>query len=231
MVDRITPQTTDDDRAELVRRFGIEDRWPVLCEPFTQWVLEENFGDGRPPLEDAGVKTRPRRRAVRADEAAPAQRRPPGAVLSGLPRRLPLGARGDCRPAVRAVPSRLHAQRSHPDPEAGPRRRPAELRATNSSSRFANPEVRDTVARLCANTSDLIPKFLLPVVRAQLAAGRSIIRSVAVIAFWARYAEGVDERGERYAIDDALEPRLRAAAARQRARSNRVPRRQPQPVR
>ena len=83
-------------------------------------------------------------------------------------------------------------------------------------SRFANPEVRDTVARLCANTSDLIPKFLLPVVRAQLAAGRPIVRCVAVIAFWARYAEGVDEQGESYPIDDPLEPQLRAAAARQR---------------
>ncbi len=46
MVDRITPQTTETDRAELSRRFGIDDQWPVLCEPFTQWVLEENFADG-----------------------------------------------------------------------------------------------------------------------------------------------------------------------------------------
>ena len=43
MVDRITPQTTDEDRAELSRRFGVEDRWPVFCEPFTQWVLEDDF--------------------------------------------------------------------------------------------------------------------------------------------------------------------------------------------
>ena len=56
MVDRITPQTTETDRAELSRRFGIDDQWPVLCEPFTQWVLEENFADGLPPLEDAGVQ-------------------------------------------------------------------------------------------------------------------------------------------------------------------------------
>ena len=56
MVDRITPQTTDADRAELSRRFGIDDAWPVLCEPFTQWVLEENFTDGQPPLEDVGVQ-------------------------------------------------------------------------------------------------------------------------------------------------------------------------------
>jgi mannitol 2-dehydrogenase len=82
--------------------------------------------------------------------------------------------------------------------------------------RFSNPEVRDTVARLCANTSDLIPKFLLPVIRHQLAAGGPVTRSAAVVASWARYAEGIDENGERYEIDDILAPRLRAAAARQR---------------
>ena len=59
MVDRITPETTDADRAELSRRFGIDDQWPVLCEPFTQWVLEDNFADGRPPLEDVGVQIVP----------------------------------------------------------------------------------------------------------------------------------------------------------------------------
>ena len=56
MVDRITPVTTDADRAELSRRFGVDDQWPVLCEPFTQWVLEDDFTGGRPPLEDAGVQ-------------------------------------------------------------------------------------------------------------------------------------------------------------------------------
>ena len=59
MVDRITPQTTEPDRAELSRRFGIDDQWPVLCEPFTQWVLEDDFVDGRPPLEDVGVQIVP----------------------------------------------------------------------------------------------------------------------------------------------------------------------------
>jgi mannitol-1-phosphate/altronate dehydrogenase len=81
---------------------------------------------------------------------------------------------------------------------------------------FSNPEVRDTVARLCANTSDLIPKFLLPVIRHQLAAGGPVTRSAAVVASWARYAEGIDENGERYEIDDVLAPQLRAAAGRQR---------------
>ena len=49
MVDRITPVTTDNDRAQLTGMFGIEDRWPVVCEPFKQWVLQDSFADGRPP--------------------------------------------------------------------------------------------------------------------------------------------------------------------------------------
>src|SRR6185312_1814541 len=56
MVDRITPATTDDDRAELAERHGIDDRWPVVCEPYFQWVLEDSFVAGRPRLETVGVQ-------------------------------------------------------------------------------------------------------------------------------------------------------------------------------
>src|SRR5829696_1428147 len=56
MVDRITPQTTDEDRAALREGFGIDDRWPVVCESYTQWVLEDDFANGRPPYEHAGVQ-------------------------------------------------------------------------------------------------------------------------------------------------------------------------------
>src|SRR5258708_26174049 len=56
MVDRITPVTTDADRAEVRERFGIDDRWPVVCEPFTQCALQDSFTAGRPPYEEAGVQ-------------------------------------------------------------------------------------------------------------------------------------------------------------------------------
>ncbi len=56
MVDRITPVTTDADREAIAEELGIEDAWPVVCEPFEQWVLEDNFGLGRLPFEDAGVQ-------------------------------------------------------------------------------------------------------------------------------------------------------------------------------
>src|SRR3712207_2331120 len=62
--------------------------------------------------------------------------------------------------------------------------------------RFSNPSMRDTLARLCANASDRIPTFLLPVVRAQLVMGGEIRHAVLAVAAWARYAEGVDEQGD-----------------------------------
>jgi mannitol 2-dehydrogenase len=78
--------------------------------------------------------------------------------------------------------------------------------------RFANPEVRDTLARLCAESSDRIPKWLLPVIRSQLDSGGSVERSALVVAAWARYAEGVDEAGEPIDVVDPMREELMAAA-------------------
>lgn len=215
MVDRITPQTTNEDRAELARRFGVEDLWPVLCEPYTQWVLEDTFAGARPPLEDVGVQL--------VDDVEPYE-------LMKL-RMLNASHQALCYSGYLVGYRLVHDVTTDPLfarflldymlEEAVPTLKPVpgiDLRqyAHQLIERFSNPEVRDTVARLCANTSDLIPKFLLPVIRTQLAEHRPIVRSVAVTACWARYAEEVDEQGERYVMDDTLAPRLRAAAARQR---------------
>ena len=82
--------------------------------------------------------------------------------------------------------------------------------------RFSNAEVRDTIARVCAESSDRIPKFLLPVVRRQLEAGGAITHCATVVAGWARYAEGVDEQGEPIEVVDPLRDRLMELARRQR---------------
>jgi mannitol 2-dehydrogenase len=82
--------------------------------------------------------------------------------------------------------------------------------------RFSNAAVRDTVARLCAESSDRIPKWLLPVIRENLAAGRDVTLSAAVVASWARYAEGVDEQGEPIKVVDRLADTLQQIAAQQR---------------
>ena len=215
MVDRITPVTTDADRESLSRRFGIEDRWPVLCEPFTQWVLEDSFADGRPVLEDAGVQIVPdvepyelmKLRLLNASHQALCY---PGYLVGyRLVHEVtsdPLFAGflldymlGEAIPTLRPVPGIDLAAYAH-----------------QLIERFSNPEVGDTVARLCANASDLIPKFLLPVVREQLAAGGPFTRAAAVVACWARYCEGADESGFVIEMDDALASPLRAAALRGR---------------
>ena len=79
-------------------------------------------------------------------------------------------------------------------------------------ARFANPEVKDTLARLCAESSDRIPKWLVPVIRANLASGGEIKRSAAVVASWARYAEGKDEQGEPIVVVDRMKDELMAIA-------------------
>src|SRR5918995_1902575 len=87
----------------------------------------------------------------------------------------------------------------------------------NLIARFSNASVRDTVARLCAESSDRIPKWLLPVIRENLAAGRDVRLAAAVVASWARYAEGVDEQGEPITVVDRLADSLTAIAQTQRA--------------
>jgi len=59
MVDRITPMTSDRVRMQLAEKHGIQDRWPVACETFAQWVIEDNFAEGlsgRPRWEEVGVQ-------------------------------------------------------------------------------------------------------------------------------------------------------------------------------
>ena len=56
MVDRITPMTSTAHRQDLKRQHGLDDAWPVVCEPFVQWVLEDRFVAGRPAWEKVGVQ-------------------------------------------------------------------------------------------------------------------------------------------------------------------------------
>ena len=81
--------------------------------------------------------------------------------------------------------------------------------------RFASPSIRDSLQRICAQTSDRLPKFVLPVVRDQLAADGDVRLGALVVAGWARYAEGTDEQGEAIDVVDPLRDELMAAAAQQ----------------
>ncbi len=215
MVDRITPVTADEDRAVLAERFGVRDAWPVVCEPFTQWVLESAFGLGRPPLEDAGVQL--------VDDVTPYELMKLRLLNASHQAMCYLGYLGGFRYAheVSQDPQFAAFLRRYMDREGTPTLRPVpgvdlDQYKTTLLERFANPEVRDTLARLCAESSDRIPKWVLPVIREQLAAGREISHAALVVAAWARYAEGIDEQGEPIRVVDRLSDRLTEAAGRQR---------------
>jgi len=215
MVDRITPVTTDEDRAQISERFGIEDAWPVVCEPFTQWALEDKFTSGRPPLEDVGVQVVP--------DVMPYELMKLRLLNASHQALCYFGYLAGYRLVHEVAQDQLFANflLDYMNREATPTLAPVpgiDLDAYKLQliERFSNAAVRDTVARLCAESSDRIPKWLLPVVRENLAAGRDVTISAAVVASWARYAEGVDEQGEPIKVVDRLADTLQQIAARQR---------------
>jgi mannitol 2-dehydrogenase len=211
VVDRITPSTTDADRALVRDLLGIEDQVPVVCEPFQQWVIEG--GAALPPYADAGARVvadaRPyeqmKLRLLNAGHQAIAY----FGLLCG--HRFVHEAAGD-----RAVAAFLDA---FLDREAMLTVRgvpPEELGAFRAAipGRFGNPAIADTLARLATDASDRIPKFVLPVVRDRLERGGDVTRSAAIVASWARFCGGTDEHGAPLALVDPRADRLAARARR-----------------
>jgi mannitol 2-dehydrogenase len=214
MVDRITPVTTDEDRAQVRERFDIEDAWPVVCEPFTQWALEDNFSAGRPPLEEVGVQ-------VVAD-VVPYELMKLRLLNASHQALCYFGYLAGYRLVHEVAQDPLFANflLDYMNTEATPTLAPVpgiDLDAYKLQliERFSNAGVRDTVARLCARSSERIPTWLVPVIRENLAADRDVTLSAAVVASWARYAEGVDEQGEPIEIVDQAADTVRRLAAQQ----------------
>lgn len=216
MVDRITPVTSTEDIAEAAERSGVEDAWPVVAEPFFQWVIEDNFTVGRPAFEKVGVQF--------VDDVEPYELmklRLLNASHQGLTY---FGYLSGYRFAHEALADSSIASflLKYMDNEATPTLKPVpgiDLTAYKHKliERFSNPEVRDTLARLCAESSDRIPKWLVPVIRDQLAMGGDVTRSAAIVASWARYAEGVDEQGNEIIVVDPLKEELIPIARSQRS--------------
>ena len=214
MVDRITPVTEPADIDRVAAELGIADGWPVVCEPFTQWVLEDHFVAGRPPLQDAGVQI--------VDDVRPFELMKLRHLNASHQALCYLGHLAGYRYAheVCQDPLFVNFLLSYMEKEASPTMPPVpdtDLGAYRHQliERFANPEVRDTLARLCAESSDRIPKWLVPVIRENLEGGGEIDRSALVVASWARYAEGADEKGDPIEVVDRLKDQVMAAAARQ----------------
>ncbi|MBU3031009.1 mannitol dehydrogenase family protein [Paracoccus marinaquae] len=211
MVDCITPATSDRERALIRDRFGIEDAAPVVCEPFRQWVLEDNFPQGRPPLErvgaefvaDVGRHELMKLRILNGGHAAIAY---PSALLG---HHFVHDAMAD--PQIEAWLRALETREIIPTLQPIPGVDYGDYLEL-IVSRFANPEIGDTIQRLCLDGSNRQPKFILPTLADALGDDRAIDGLAQEVAFWCRYCERTDEAGREIAPNDDNSDGLRAYA-------------------
>jgi mannitol 2-dehydrogenase len=217
MVDRITPATTDRERALLGDKYGIEDNWPVFCEEFRQWVVEDRFPAGRPALDAVGVTFTSdvapyelmKIRILNGGHAAIAY--PAGLLDIHFVHE----AMEDAQ--IRAFLEALTTREIQPVVPPPPNTSLDSYRAL-VARRFANPRIGDTIQRLCFDGSNRQPKFILPSAADRLKAGASVDGLALVSALWCRYCYGETESGKAIAPNDPSWDRLREAA--QPARSD-----------
>jgi mannitol 2-dehydrogenase len=213
MVDRITPVTSPDDRRWLAQEFEVDDGWPVITEPFSQWIIEDHFSNERPPLDRVGVRF--------VDDVAP-YKLIKTRMLNGAHCALGyLGSLAGYRRTDEAMADPLIAQYvtkllSEEIAPLLPQDVPGmELDGYCRTllERFGNPAVGDGLSRLCRRGSTKVPAYLLPSLQAAQAAGRPRELLLLAVAAWLRYLRGVGLRDEPIAVEDARLAELRALSA------------------
>jgi fructuronate reductase len=212
MVDRIVPRTTDADRARVSARLGVDDAWPVIGEPFLEWVVEDRFANGRPDWSAGGARF--------VEHAEPFERLKLRMVNGSHTALACLGAvagwptvdRALAVPALRRFIDRLMRDEIAPTLPALPGLDLDEYRA-RLLQRFANPALQHQTQQIAMDGSQKLPQRLLGTVRDRLASNASIELLALAVAGWMHYLRGVDEAGARYAIHDPLADALAAQLA------------------
>ena len=195
MVDRITPATSDRERKITSEMFGIEDDWPVFCEEFKQWVIEDKFSMGRPALEKVGVQFVPdvtpyENMKIRILNGGHAIIAYPGGLLD-----VHFVHEAMQHPLIKAFLDKVETD------EVIPTVAPVPDTDLNDYyklivRRFANPKIGDTIRRLCLDGSNRQPKFIVPQARDRVAAGKSVDGLALESALWCRYCFGASESGK-----------------------------------
>jgi mannitol 2-dehydrogenase len=201
MVDRITPQTSEYEVEFVRREFGIADKWPVLTEPYSQWVIEDNFCDGRPPLDEVGaefvadvkdhklVKTR----LLNGTHIAMSTL----AILAGY-QKTDEAMRNE---AIYGFVEKLMREEVQPLLPAVPGMNTPEYRRS-LLSRLSNPQMSDQLSRLARRGSEKIASFLLPSLHEAIEQDRPHTLLMLALAGWVRYLRGVDLKGFKIQIED-----------------------------
>ena len=212
MVDRITPQTTPADIAFVRERFGVEDAWPVVTEPFRQWVIEDTFCNGRPHWERVGGEM--------VADVAPYELMKMR-LLNGS--HLAMAYLGALRgytyvhevmaDALFGEFIRAFMEEVTPVVPVIPGTSVTEYKAT-LMERFQNPTINDQVTRICSEGSAKLPKWLLPSITELSEKALPTKLTSLVVASWIFYlGHGEDERGRPLEIVDARAAELRGIAS------------------
>jgi fructuronate reductase len=213
MIDRIVPATTDADREIVATATGLEDAWPIMTEPFTQWVIEDHFPAGRPAFEKAGAQV--------VEDVEQYELMKLG-MLNGSHSTLAyLGylaghqyvsdAIGD--PAFKKL---IHGLMSEEVMPTLPMPR-ADLEAYRDAllERFSNPALKHRTWQIAMDGTQKLPQRLLGTIRDRLGAGQGgpgFTRLALGVAGWMRYVTGIDEQGGPLEVKDPMAMRLRAIA-------------------
>ncbi|MGC4892487.1 mannitol dehydrogenase family protein [Micromonospora sp. DT31] len=210
MVDRIVPASTDGTRAAARRALGVTDLAAVAAEPFSQWVIEDDFPGGRPAWEHGG--------AVLTDDAGPWERLKLRALNGVHSATAYLGALAGAEtvaealalPHLEAVLRRLVVEEVAPSftPPPGVS---VPGYAEQVLARFANPAIRHRTWQVAMDGSQKLPQRVLHTIADLRSAGRSARWSALVVAAWLRFLLGYADDGRPLPLDDPLADRLRAA--------------------
>lgn len=215
MVDRIATVTTDRERAITRETYGIDDAWPVFCEDFIQWVIEDRFPSGRPAFEEVGAQfvedvTPFEMMKLRILNAGHAMIAYPSALLD-----IHFVHKGMEHPLVRAYFRKMELEEVVPIVPSVPGMEPSAYFEI-IERRFANPKIGDTMKRLCFDGSNRQPKFIIPSITDRLERGLPVEGLALESALWCRYCAGTSESGKGIEPNDPIWDRLtaRATAAR-----------------
>jgi mannitol 2-dehydrogenase len=207
MVDRITPTTSPEQRDTIAEGLGVDDNWPVITEPFSQWFIEDRFCNGRPPLETVGVRfvddIEPyelmKTRLLNASHCA--------LGYLGQVAGLETTDQAVSDPVFRDYVDRLMTAEVIP---LLPRPDGVDLGeyADSLLRRFANPAIGDQLTRLTRRGSTKMPNYLLPSLCTAVQQGRPHAMLTLAVAGWVRYLQGTDETGQPIEVQDQLADRL-----------------------
>lgn len=211
MVDRITPSTTDEHRALVRRKFGIDDAWPVMCEPFVQWVIEDTFTLGRPAWEQVGAQIVP--------DVLPYEKMKLRLLNASHQALCYIGMLLGYEFAHQTMEDRNIRKlvRTMMDVEVTPLIGVVpgiDIEAYKDTliERFANPAIRDQLLRIGTEGSARIPKFVLPTVLEQVERRGPVTASAFTVAAWFRYLAGKDDAGRELGIIDPMKEKLTSLA-------------------